>query len=83
MGQSRYLSRVQASSYLLVHHSLKRSAKYLAKLAVNGGGPAFHKANHAVLYDPTDLDAYAARVIGPAVYSNMEHRLVVAANKAA
>jgi hypothetical protein len=30
------------------------------------------------LYDPTDLDAYAARVIGPAAYSNMEHRLVAA-----
>jgi hypothetical protein len=78
MGQSRYLSRVEASAYLLEKHSLRRSPKYLAKLAVNGGGPAFHKANHAVLYDPADLDAYAARVIGPAVYSNMEHRLVSA-----
>jgi hypothetical protein len=82
MGQSRYLTRVEASTYLLEIHSLRRSPKYLAKLAVNGAGPAFHKANHAVLYDPADLDAYATRVIGPAVYSNMEHRLV-SATKAA
>lgn len=82
MVQSRYLSRVEASGYLLMHYGLRRSPKYLAKLAVNGRGPALHKANNAVLYDPLDLDAYAARIIGPAGYSTTEHRLMTAVSKA-
>jgi hypothetical protein len=71
----RYLNRAEASRYLFVSHGLKRSAKYLAKLASNGAGPAFHKAGRDALYSPTDLDAWATKLIGPGAFSAVEHRL--------
>jgi hypothetical protein len=71
----QYLSRNKASLYLLDRHGLKRSAKYLAKLASAGNGPAFHKAGRDALYSPTDLDAWATKLIGPGAFSAVEHRL--------
>jgi hypothetical protein len=56
MQSSKYLNRKAASEYLLWNWGLKRSANYLAKLAVVGGGPGFHKANRDPLYTPEDLD---------------------------
>jgi hypothetical protein len=71
----RYLSRIVASRYLFERHGLRRSPKYLAKLASNGCGPAFHKANRDALYAPSDLDAWAIRIIGDGAFSAAEHRL--------
>jgi hypothetical protein len=71
----RYLNRAEASRHLFINHGLKRSTKYLAKLASNGVGPAFHKANRDALYAPADLDAWATKVIGPGAFSAVEHRL--------
>ena len=72
----RYLNRQEASDYLLKRHGLKRSPKYLAKLASAGSnGPAFHKANRDVLYSPEDLDEWAAKLIGPARDSAIEHHV--------
>ncbi|MCF3935320.1 hypothetical protein L1787_18150 [Acuticoccus sp. M5D2P5] len=40
------------------------SPRWLAKLAVVGGGPPFRKAGRTPLYDPKDLDAWARNRIG-------------------
>ena len=65
MQNSNYLSREKASAYLLSTWGLKRAVGTLAKLAVIGGGPAFHKAGRNPLYAPADLDTWAAKIIGP------------------
>lgn len=70
-----YLSREKASEHLFRQHGLKRSPKYLAKLASVGNGPAFHKAGRDALYNPADLDAWAAKVIGSGAFSAVEHRI--------
>lgn len=75
MAPRPYLNRKKVSEYLLTQHGLKRSPKYLAKLASVGNGPAFHKAGRDALYSPVDLDAWAAKVIGPGAFSATEHRL--------
>ncbi|MDH6259076.1 hypothetical protein [Bradyrhizobium sp. BR13661] len=75
MDTVRYLNRKEASEYLLERHGLRRTPKYLAKLGSNGTGPAFHKANRHVLYDPAELDVWAAKLIGPSALSALGHRL--------
>jgi len=75
MAPKPYLNREKSSEYLLTHYGLKRSPKYLAKLASAVNGPAFHKAGRDALYSPVDLDAWAAKVIGPGAFSAAEHRL--------
>ena len=72
MQSSKYLNRKAASEYLLCTWGLRRSANYLAKLAVVGGGPAFRKANRSPLYSAEDLDAWASALIGPRVHSTSE-----------
>jgi hypothetical protein len=72
MQNSNYLSREKASAYLLSTWGIKRAVGTLAKLAVIGGGPAFHKAGRNPLYAPSDLDAWAARVIGPRKFSTSD-----------
>jgi hypothetical protein len=72
MQTSRYKSRKAASAYLLDTWGLKRSANYLAKLAVIGGGPAFRKAGRDPLYTAEDLDAWATSLIGPRLHSTAE-----------
>jgi hypothetical protein len=65
----KFLPRKDASAYLLATWGLKRSPGYLAKLAVTGGGPPFHKGG---LYAPDDLDGWAAKVIGPRLNSTSD-----------
>jgi hypothetical protein len=55
-----------ASSYLRRKHGVHHAPSYLAKLRSVGNGPAFYVAAKAVLYLPSDLDAYASSLIrGP------------------
>jgi hypothetical protein len=67
-----FLRRKGASDYLEKHWGLKRTARYLAKLAVVGGGPAFRKANRDALYTTEDLDEWALSLIGPRIRSTAE-----------
>jgi hypothetical protein len=55
----QYLSRVNASRYLQ-EHGLRVAPSTLAKLAVVGGGPPFVKFMSRALYEPRDLDEWAA-----------------------
>lgn len=45
-------------------------------VAAKGSGPKFHKGGRTPLYATADLDEWARETIGPAVLSNMEHRLM-------
>jgi hypothetical protein len=53
--EHRKLSAPEASKYLGI------STNTLSKLRVFGGGPAFHKFGRRVVYDPKDLDSWAAQ----------------------
>ena len=65
MNQPHYLSRKQASAHL-AERGLPVAAATLAKLAVVGGGPEFHKFGRFPRYTPEALDAWAAtKLSGP------------------
>ena len=67
--KTRFLRRVDASFYLKANYALQVSAAYLAKLAVVGGGPAFHKAGRWPIYTQAALDQWAIERLGPQVAS--------------
>jgi hypothetical protein len=59
-----YLRRADAARYVRENWGLPCSPKWLAKLAVTGGGPIFRKAGRFPIYLPSDLDAWADARIG-------------------
>jgi hypothetical protein len=61
---SKYVRRVDAAQYVRSTWGIPCSARWLAKLAVTGGGPIFRKAGRFPIYDPADLDAWAQSRIG-------------------
>ena len=62
----RYFARTDAARYVRETWGLPCSPRWLAKLAVVGGGPVFRKAGKTPLYTPSDLDAWAqSRISGP------------------
>ena len=67
-----YLSRKQAGQYLRDNYGFG-SKKTLDKLAINGGGPEFHKASNLALYTLEALNAYALSKIGPAQTSTAQN----------
>jgi hypothetical protein len=71
---NRPLRRAEASEYLKRRHSIVHSPDYLAKLAVTGGGPQFHKVRRTPIYTPNYLDQYAAEITSPTVRSTSELR---------
>ncbi len=66
------LRRDSAALHVRENWSIPCSPKWLAKLAVVGGGPVFQKAGRFPLYDPEDLDQWAASRIGPKRKSTSE-----------
>jgi hypothetical protein len=68
------LTRNGASDYLMERYGISRTPGTLAKLAVIGGGPKFRKiGSRQVLYDVTELDAWAASVLSEPMGSTSEH----------
>jgi hypothetical protein len=63
MNSAQYLRRKNAGDYLKTKYGFG-SEKTLAKLACVGGGPTFHKAGPAALYEPAALDERALSKIG-------------------
>lgn len=61
---SHYLRRAAAAHYVRETWGLPCSSKWLAKLAVTGGGPIFRKAGRFPLYTSADLDDWARSRIG-------------------
>jgi hypothetical protein len=60
-----YLRRTDAATYIQSSYGFSCSPRWLAKLAVTGGGPIFRKAGRTPIYSLTDLDAWAQSRIGP------------------
>ena len=60
----RYLRRADAARHIREHWGIPCSTKWLAKLAVTGGGPIFRKAGRFPIYSPADLDMWAEGRIG-------------------
>jgi hypothetical protein len=58
------LRRAEASEYLLTTHGIPIAIATLAKLAVCGGGPRFHKHGRIPLYPVAELDAWAETRLG-------------------
>jgi hypothetical protein len=61
----RLLRRNEAAQYLSEVIGLPCSPRTLAKLACIGGGPIYRKGFRRALYEPSDLDSWAASRIGP------------------
>lgn len=61
---THYLRRTAAARYVREIWGLPCSSKWLAKLAVVGGGPIYRKAGRFPLYSPKDLDQWAESRIG-------------------
>ena len=59
-----YLRRDRAAQHVSDIWGLPCSPRWLAKLAVGGGGPIFSKAGRMPTYAPADLDAWAQARIG-------------------
>jgi hypothetical protein len=64
MNSPKYLRRKPAASYLNDTWGIPTAASTLAKIAVVGGGPAFHSAGRIPLYAIDELDRYAKAKLG-------------------
>jgi hypothetical protein len=62
----RFLRRAEAAAYIQAKYGFPCSRQWLAKLAVTGGGPVYHKAGRTPIYPPAGLDAWAESRIGEA-----------------
>jgi hypothetical protein len=70
-ASTRFYRRKAAAEYLTNKYGFGASAT-LAKLAVIGGGPEFHKAGRIVLYAEAGLDTWALSKIGAPRHSTSE-----------
>ncbi len=71
----RYLSRLEAAQYVREEWGFPCSGKWLAKLAVTGGGPVYRKAGRFPIYDPVELDAWAEARISAPHYSTSDYEV--------
>jgi hypothetical protein len=72
MTYPKYLRRKAAAQYLREHWGLPRTFNTLAKLAVIGGGPAFHRDGRTPLYAIAELDRYAEARLGQPMRSTSD-----------
>ncbi len=66
------LTRPDASKYLKEKHNIKRSPRTLAKLAVVGGGPKFHRFVRDVFYTPKNLDCWVVELLSQPLLSTSD-----------
>jgi len=64
VSNTRYFRRAAAAHYVRETWGMPCSSKWLAKLAVTGGGPIYRKAGRFPLYTPEDLDGWAQSRLG-------------------
>jgi hypothetical protein len=65
--EPEFLSRQAAADFLKSRFGLIISRQWLAKAAVSGAGPLFHKSGKAAVYSPIDLTTWARARMSPAV----------------
>lgn len=61
---TKYYRRTTAAHYVRETWGLPCSSKWLAKLAVIGGGPVYRKAGRFPVYTAADLDAWSESRLG-------------------
>lgn len=61
---AHYFRRATAARYVRETWGLPCSSKWLAKLAVTGGGPLYRKAGRFPVYTAADLDTWAQSRLG-------------------
>lgn len=71
----KLFNRAEAAGYLKAEWGISRSKATLAKLAVTGHGPEYHRSGRDALYTPAALDAFALRIIGPAASLATQHKV--------
>jgi hypothetical protein len=71
----KFLSRAEAASYLESTWGLKRSKATLAKLAVSGKGPSYHRSGRDALYTTASLDSYAEQEVGLPAPQATQHKI--------
>jgi glycine betaine/choline ABC-type transport system substrate-binding protein len=69
--EDRFLRRKDAAEYLTTKYGFG-AERTLAKGAVTGDSPAYHKAGRIVLYTREALDAWALAKIGGPISSTSE-----------
>lgn len=68
----KYHRRKDAARFVREKYATPTSAQQLAKLAVIGGGPPFHKFSRFPIYKESDLVAWAEKMLGEAHSSTSE-----------
>ncbi len=69
-----YLRRDKAAQHVRETWGLPCSPRWLAKLAVIGGGPVYRLAGRFPIYAPADLDTWAKERIGAPQKSTSDTR---------
>ena len=77
MTDPKFLRREAAAEYLRSRYGFT-TPKTLSKLASTGGGPLFRRIGAVVVYDPTDLDAWAQSKMSAPMQSTSDANLVAA-----
>ena len=72
MGSPLYLRRKDAALYIENRWGQPCSPKWLAKLAVIGGGPVYRKAGRYPVYPPDGLDYWAEKRMGSPRFNTSE-----------
>jgi hypothetical protein len=70
----KYFTRDEAATYLEETWGLRCSKASLAKFAVSGNGPAYHRSGREAFYNPAVLNEYAKRRLGPAASAATDHK---------
>lgn len=73
MSENQFFRRDAASDYLKATFAIQAAPSYLAKMAVNGGGPEFHKAGRWPIYSRDALDRWAMSRLGKLVATTAEY----------
>lgn len=71
------LTRPDVPAYLLQTWGLRCSHRTLARFAVEGGGPPFHRTGREAYYEVSALDGWAQRKLGPAAETATERRAIM------
>ena len=69
---SEFFRRDDAAAYVREKYGFPCTSKWLAKLAVYGGGPPFRKAGRVPMYPRDGLNLWAESRLGPLVGSTAE-----------
>lgn len=62
--EDRFYRRREAAQFLRDNFAAPTSSAHLAKLAVIGGGPAYHKFSRFPIYRESDLVSWANAMLG-------------------